>query len=350
VVGASDAEGVSFTSFGGADLRLAKFAVSMFDSAPKGQTRISVPVVLIPRPDNEYDQDAVSVAAPKSMGGDKDARHLGFLYRRFIDRLGDNAIPRLAALSDGEIRCTAIIERDDDVDDDDFDFDDPDDLQYAFADINLDLPRGGELARAIEDFFIDNGVDHDDEGRQRTDHVLERLKTFESTEVPVGPLSVVVNAGRSGEPSSLTVSSSDTPIGCVALGYLFLDDERQRPIVLEGLRRLGVPAATPRSARPEAAASPEWATSNLPNVHVEWRAGGLKLRWAEPDGPSTRTTFAQYNMTTKKLWVEDRRLVAPACVFAARLGLDVAEIGLPPLRWTLRERVWRGHLRDLSYE
>jgi hypothetical protein len=63
-----------------------------------------------------------------------------------------------------------------------------------------------------------------------------------------------------------------------------------------------------------------------------------------------RTTFAQYNPTTKTLWVEDRRLVAPACVFAARLGLDVAEIGLPPLRWTLGEPVWRGHLRDLSNE
>jgi hypothetical protein len=349
-VGGSDAEGVSFTSLGGADLRLAKFAVSMFDSAPKGQTRISVPVVLIPRPDNEYDQDAVSVAAPKSMGGDKDARHLGFLYSRFIDRLGDNAIPRLAEFSDGEIHCTAIIERDDDFDDDDFDFDDPDDLPYAFADINLDLPRGGELARAIEDFFIANGVDHDDEGQQLTNHVLERLRTFETAEVPVGPLSVVLCAGRYGEPSSLTVCSGDKPVGSVALGYLFLDDERHRPTVLDGLRRLGVQVAAPRSAPPEAAASPEWATSNLPNVHVDWRAGGLKLRWAEPDGPSTRTTFAQYNPTTKTLWVEDRPLVAPASVFAARLGLDVAEIGLPPLRWTLRERVHRGHLRDLSYE
>ena len=333
-VGDSDAEGVPFTSLDDADLRMAKFAVSMFDSAPKCQTRISVPVVLIPRPDNEYDQDAVSVAAPKSMGGDKDARHLGFLYRRFIDRLGDNAIPRLAELSDGEIHCTAIIERDDDCCDY-LDFDDPDDLKYAFVDINLDLPRGGQLARAIEDFFTANGVHRDDEGQQRTDHVLERLRTFETAEVPVGPLSVVVHAGRSGEPSSLTVCSGETSIGCVALGYLFLDDERQRPAVLDGLRRLGVPAATPRSARPEAATSPEWVTSNLPNVHVEWRAGGLKLRWAEPDGPSTRTTFAQYNPTAKTLWAEDRRLVAPACVFAARLGLDVAEIGLPPLRWTL---------------
>lgn len=88
----------------------------------------------------------------------------------------------------------------------------------------------------------------------------------------------------------------------------------------------------------------------MPNVHVGWRPGGMKLRWAETDGPSTRTTFTQYNPTTETLWVEDERLIAPACTFAARLGIPVYEIGLPPLRWTLRERVWRGHLRDLSYE
>jgi hypothetical protein len=348
-VGDSAADGVSFTSFDDAELRLAKFAVSMFDSAPKGQTRISVPVVLIPRPDNEYDQDAVSVAAPRSMGGDKDARHLGFLYRRFIDRLGNHAIPRLAELSDGEIHCTAIIERDDSCYDD-LDFDDPDDLKYAFVDINLAVPRGGELARAIEDFFSANGADHDDQGRQRTDHVLERLRTFETAETPVGPLSLATQAGEGGEPSSLTIRSGDTPIGRVALGYLFLHDERHRRAVLDGLRRLDIPVAQSRAREPQAVADPEWVTSDPPNVSVDWRAGGLKLRWAEPEGPSTQTTFAQYNLTTKKLWVEDRRLVTPACVFAARLGLAVAEIGLPPRRWTLRERVWRGHLRDLSYE
>jgi hypothetical protein len=160
--GGSNIQGVPFTSFGDADLRLSRFAVSLFDSIPRGQTRISVPVVLIPRPDNEYDQNAVSVAAPGSIGGDRDDRHLGFLYRRFIDRLGNNAIPLLAELSDGEINCTAIIERDD-GDYDDLDFEDPDDLKYAFADINLDLPRSGELARAIEDFLTANGVVHDDE-------------------------------------------------------------------------------------------------------------------------------------------------------------------------------------------
>jgi hypothetical protein len=333
----------------------------MFDSFPKGQTRISVPVVLIPRPDNEYDPWAVSVAAPKSMGGDKDARHLGFLYRSLIGRLGDKTIPRLAELSDGEIHCTAVIERDEGTDYDSLDPDDPDDLKYAYVDINLDIPRSLELASAIDVFFIANGVDNDDEGKEATARVLERLRTFRSAETALGPLSVAVHEGNSrerqlfatffgdgsfGMPSSFTVSSGCTPIGCVAVGCLFLDDERHRPTVLDALRSLGIPAAHPQPVRPEAAGTPEWSDGAVPNVHVRWGGGGLTFELADRDGYSGRTTFAHYNTTTRILWVEDQPLVAPACVIAARLGVDVADIRLPARRWDLKH----GELSDRSYE
>ena len=90
-----------------------------------------------------------------------------------------------------------------------------------------------------------------------------------------------------------------------------------------------------------------------PNISSDYATptpGGMKLRWIEPDGPSSRTKFAQYNPTIETLWVEDERLVAPACIFAARLGIPVDEIGLPPESWTLSKHVWKGRLRDLSYE
>ncbi len=347
-VGDSTDDGLSFTTWDDAYLRFARYAADTFNAGPEGQTLTLAPIVLIPRPDNEHDPHAVSIARPRSTGGDIDDRHMGFLYRRLLDHLPDNAIPLLAEMSGGEVHCTVIIERDE-PDYYGLDFDDPDDLPCAYGEAKLALPPAAELAHAVHTFLISHGKDPDDEGQQRTSHVLERLRTFPGASQPLGPLSVIVREGIAGQPSSLIVRSGDAPIGSVALGYLFLDDERLRPAVLEGLNALGVPVAAPRDPRREAV-NTEWDSGAVPNVDVDWRPGGLKLRWAEPDGPSTRTTFAQYNPTTETLWVEDERLIAPACTFAASLGIPVSEIGLPPLRWTLRERVWRGHLRDLSYE
>ncbi|MGB3301514.1 MAG: hypothetical protein WBA98_02355 [Gordonia sp. (in: high G+C Gram-positive bacteria)] len=344
----SDATGVSFKylhhDLDESVLRMNKFVTSMFDSARRDQTRISVPVVIVPEPDDDDGWSVVSVALPKSMVSTWDARHLGFLYERYISRLGDGALDRLAELSDGEIHCTAILTRDLDEGYYKLDFDDPDDLKYAPVEIRLSLPRAHELANAIERFCTANDVDHDAEGRERTDHVLARLSFFEAPEIPVGPLSLETQAGWVGEAGSLAILSGDTLIGHVALGYLFLKDERHRGSVLDGLSKLDVPAAQPR-----AYADIEWALANPPNITADWRAGGLKFRWVEQSGQS-KQTFARYNPTTKKLWVEDERLVDPARVYAARLGLDVTDVGLPPRRWTLGETVWRGYLRDLDYD
>lgn len=332
---------LSFTPADDWVLRLCTYAASMFDSAPGGPTRIAIPVVLIPL---SQPNDQVSVAAPRSVADDELTRHLGFLNKRFVrllERNSGTAMGRLAELSNGEIHCTATVERGNDHAG--LDIHDPSSLMCAYSDIKLDLPSARELARAIGDF-----------GRVRTDHVLDRLRIFETAEVEIGALSVTVDEGRWTRPSSLNVTSDDVHIGWVALGYLFLRDERQRATVLDGLEKLGIPVAAPCEPRREGAASTEWDANELPNVFVSWGAGGHDFTWVPPDGPSTvphfRRTFARYNPTTKTLWAEDQRLVAPACVIAARLGLDIAEIGLPPQPWTLRERVQRRELEDLSYD
>jgi hypothetical protein len=184
-MGGAEAGTVSFTSFGDGEPQLAKFAFAMFESVPAGETRISVPIALIPRPDNAYDAEAVSVAAPKSMGGDKDARHLGFLYRSFIGKLGDQAIPRLAALSGGEIRCTAVIERDECTDYNRLDPNDPADLRYNYTDIHLDLPRAQELC------CHPRGIGEQTDFRNTMRYPLRFIRTFRPC-----PTSVQ-NGGRS---------------------------------------------------------------------------------------------------------------------------------------------------------
>lgn len=331
--------GLPFHTFGGGYRRLTRYAAGRSNPASEGQTLTLVPVVLIPRPDNEDDPHAVSVARPRSTGGDIDDRHIGFLSRFLLSRLPDNAIPLLAEMSGGEVNCTAMFEHGD-----------------PKREAALALPKPYELAYAMQSFLIARGIDLDpvaprpgsavdDEGRQFTSHVLDRLRIFPEASRPLEELTVTVCTGKHGHSSSFTVWSGQTPIGSIAHGYLLLDDERLRPAVLDKLNALGVPAAPPREPGRDAVSS-EWDSTVVPNVNADWRPiigsdystptpGGMKLRWVEPDGPSTKTKFAQYNPTTETLWVEDERLVAPACIFAARLGIPVYEIGLPPESWTL---------------
>ncbi len=83
-VGDSTDDGLSFTTWDDAYLRFARYAADTFNAGPpEGQTLIPASVVLIPpRPDNEHDPHAVSIARPRSTGVDD--RHMGFLYRRLV--------------------------------------------------------------------------------------------------------------------------------------------------------------------------------------------------------------------------------------------------------------------------
>ena len=91
------------------DLRLVEFSDTTSPRTGNGGKH-AVPLVLIPRPDNPFDSDAVSIALPKSMGGDKEERCLGYLYRHTIENWGianggsKDLVARLAALcGDGEV-------------------------------------------------------------------------------------------------------------------------------------------------------------------------------------------------------------------------------------------------------
>jgi hypothetical protein len=57
---------------------------------------------------------------------------------------------------------------------------------------------------------------------------------------------------------------------------------------------------------------------------------------------------AQYNPTTKVLFVEDEPLVLPSRIYAARLGLEVSAVKVPEQRWQLEREVWYRERRDLD--
>jgi 5-methylcytosine-specific restriction endonuclease McrA len=146
------------------DLHMIKYADKLFAMQGKRTGSISVPAVLIPRPDNPFDSDAVSIAIPKSMGGDAEERCLGYLYRHTYRNWGiandgsTDLVARLAAFSEyGEVRINATMSRDSDPagfekyrrDDDE----DGWDIPYRMPDFQLDLPKARIMGEAIRVFL-----------------------------------------------------------------------------------------------------------------------------------------------------------------------------------------------------
>jgi 5-methylcytosine-specific restriction endonuclease McrA len=146
------------------DLRLIKYADDMFAVQGKRTGSISVPVVLIPRPDNPFDSDAVSIAMPKSIGGDSEERCLAYMYRHTYGNWGiandgrTDLVARLAAFSeDGEVRITATMSRDSDPAELEKyrcgDDEDGWDIPYRMPVFQLDLPKARIMGAAIRVFL-----------------------------------------------------------------------------------------------------------------------------------------------------------------------------------------------------
>lgn len=75
----------------------------------RGDTILPLTVQLVPRPDNDYNPLAISVAAPPSHGGTDHDRHFGYMYERNLVSLG-GAIRSLAYVTGRPVGCHAYVE------------------------------------------------------------------------------------------------------------------------------------------------------------------------------------------------------------------------------------------------
>lgn len=302
-----------------------------------------VNVSLVPRPDNDYNEWAVSIAVPPD-GRSVQDRHLGFLYDDYLGRRGQKVLHRLARYSDGEICCTAYLARDGAL--------------RALA-----LPPPDELLAAIDAYLaapstpalrtrpdLNELLGLRPYGQALTEDCLAHLSAFATEAHAVGQLALSTQNNARGRPRSLRLHDELTGrhVGEVALGTLFLRDERDRPAVLARLAEMGVPVVQPVPLPADALSGSAWRAEQIPNMRTYWRVEGLDFRPCDPDRPRSQTWVAQYNPTTRALFVEDQPLVSPSRIYAARLGLDVAEVRVPKQRWQLEREVWYRERRDLD--
>lgn len=73
------------------------------------QQVVPVLVQFVPRPDNDYNPKAISVAAPPLLGGTDHERHMGYMYDRNLVSLG-GPLRSLVAVSDRPVGCHALVE------------------------------------------------------------------------------------------------------------------------------------------------------------------------------------------------------------------------------------------------
>lgn len=324
-------------------------------ASKRKQRPVAAQVELIHRPDNDYNPSAVSVAMPSFFGGDQAARHMGYLGDYYLRRVGMSLLPDLAAFARRHgnggttpIVCTAVV--------------------LDTNELALDLPNGDVLGKAIEAFLvadapqyvpairppwgrrpgrlIPNGDHRHTQTVAETTQALAWVGCFATPHRPVANLSIALTHQRPGRPRSLRLREATTGrgVGTVVMDYLFLDDERDRPDVLPLLAEAGIPVAQPIPLGDTTDRVPF--ADSAPNMWTYWFPEGLDLRPRDPQTTNSWMSLAHYNPTTKVLWVEDSRLVDPAQVYAARVGLKVARVGLPTVPWALQREIPYYELKD----
>lgn len=350
-------EFVEIASWGDAEDVLRTFCARALASNRVPTRPVTAEVELIHRPDNEYSRHAISVAIPSSGGGDADERHMGYLREGFLHRVGRSLLPDLATFfrarsgaGRSALLCTAVV--------------------LGADRLALDLPSGATLGKAVQDFLAAHYPDYvpavqppwdqrpgrfsprDDyrhtERIVETDEALAWLSSFASPRRAVTALDIALVQGWRKGPRSLRLTDplSGRAVGTVVAGHLLLDDERDRPEVLELLDEADVLVARPRSV--VGAADDAWSGDAVPNMWTYWFPQGLDLRPRDPSTPNSWVSLAHFNPTTKTLWVQDSRLVGPARVYAARVGLQVDRVGLPRTAWALQDEVPYLELKDHS--
>ncbi|MBX7134081.1 MAG: hypothetical protein K1X67_15515 [Fimbriimonadaceae bacterium] len=323
------------------DLRLIEFADATFAARGKRVGSISVDLVLIPRPDNPFDSDAVSIALPRSVGGDEEERCLGYLYRHTTSNWGianndrKDLVSRLAAFSeDGEVHFTAIMSRESDpadiakyrCSDDEEGWDIP----MRIPELTLDLPKARIMGAAIRDFLAAHEDSSDSEssapGPRLTEEQFTRTPALRwlhglRTELVKHLADEVVHHADSNHPVlqvrrrvNFAVRVVNETGGCVGLvrtnpDLVEVGSEFDRPAVVAALAQAGIKVPFDPT--------PGWLNASLELesgawIHVFWvgRISGINV---EP-------YLASFDLETKELHVFAPDLASPIEKLLRRAG------------------------------
>lgn len=307
--------------------------------AAPDESQVLVECALIHRSENRHNPNAISVVSPDTLGHDVQQRHLVYLRDGYLFRVGETNLPDLISLARftrGQLICSGAFR--------------PDAAGFA-----LRLPHPDLLNDAITAFLKQEGVYSPPklpmhlEPSSQTSSVLKHAWTFDSPREDVGKLQLSTSA--QAEPWRMLIvccASNHRWLGTVQRSLLLLNDERDRTALLDELAIAGVSVKQPKDTPSLGGEDVSDHECKIPNLQARPTPRALMIRGRESEGGGHSTTIALYNPRTKKLWVEDSRLVTVASSYAGRIGLQVDEIGLPSRPWQLDPEIPWHLLKDCS--
>ena len=324
------------------DSRLVEVADRAFAAQRVIVGSVPVPLVLLPRPDNPFDDDAVSIALPKSAGGDAEQRCLGYVSRRTSENWGiasngrRDLVARLAALSeDGEVHFTAIMSRDHDpaeiekyrCSDDEEGWDIP----YRVPDLSLDLPNAAIVGAAIKDFLAKHETDSALQSFERSyaeqqlaavmaDPQIQWLAEIRADLIDRLAAEVVTHSHSNDHPvlevrrqENADVKVVNSAGGCVGRvnshpDLVLVGSEFDRPAVIDALARKGITAPFDPT--------PGWL-----NASVEVEDGWIHVAWrGRIAGLNVEPILASFDAATNELQVFAGELRGPIETLLRRVG------------------------------
>ncbi|MBQ1041453.1 hypothetical protein KBX03_02915 [Micromonospora sp. C72] len=251
---------------------------------------IDVVVALVPRPDNDYNPQAISVAQPITYGGSYRDRHMGFVYDADHRFVGGARFHDLAVAAQGaEVGCHARLK-----------------VGRSDGELQLRVPSPGEALALIDDFLsrgrspachgadqalvasvlASRAMDRVPPARAEQAVLLEaeaegRVRRWRQApgDVTCTPLRIEQRSVF-GNHMVYVVNQAGGRVGQLRDGTVFLDDERHRRAALDALERAGIP-------QHDAMVGDWFPDAMLVHRGARWllkpRDDGSPMGWYDPD-------------------------------------------------------------------
>src|SRR5699024_12060695 len=86
----------------------------------------------------------------------------------------------------------------------------------------------------------------------------------------------------------------------------------------------------------------------IPNIGVRVYARYIAFETNSKVDSGHRQLLAEYNRSTRILWVQDEAIVPYLCRYASRLGIEISRVKSPVTPWWLAVQVHFASRRDTS--